>query len=136
CLSMSLSSTLHHTPVPPSTPVCFFLIPPRPPTSTLFPYTTLFRSQATGTYQFQLLDTTSAPMKGPADSGALDSSNDTNLLGFNAQAGDHLVQSGTSTPASENARWHTLGPAGEQIWASSLEKLDPPPPEVTSSLRH
>src|SRR5207248_9564667 len=35
-----IRSTCPRTPTPPS----FFPLPPRPPTSTLFPYTTLFRS--------------------------------------------------------------------------------------------
>src|SRR3712207_9017965 len=39
--------------------VCFFLMIRRPPRSTLFPYTTLFRSTivvATGASQFEMLD--------------------------------------------------------------------------------
>src|SRR5204862_6573171 len=40
CLSLS--------PLPPPRLFLFFLLPPRPPRSTLFPYTTLFRSSESG----------------------------------------------------------------------------------------
>src|SRR5687767_15492071 len=56
-----------------SSPSFFFLMTPRPPRSTLFPYTTLFRSRQGGRHL-------SAPVGGPAERGRARSEEHTSEL--------------------------------------------------------